>query len=148
MVQADMDKDLALLLAERACQRLAVLYSHYVDNSQPENLLALFTDDAVWEHGATRYEGHAQLGEFFRQITSVPGRVSHHIIANQLIDIVDDTSATGTMYLVHYRDVRADGGPLSLDGQPVMAGEYEDRYVKTDAGWRFSSRKIKGNFMR
>jgi len=146
--QTEINDGLALLLAERACRRLAVLHSSYVDDGELEDLMALFTEDAVWEHAAGRYQGLVEIRNFFQQITSVPGRVSRHVISNHQIDIVDETTATGAMYLCLYRALAGENGYAGLEGQPVMVGEYEDVYGKTGAGWRFKSRKLKSAFLR
>lgn len=148
MTQAETNDGLALLLAERACQRLAVLHSQYVDAGELEKLMALFAEDAVWEHAADRYQGLAEIRVFFQQITSAPGRVSRHVISNQQVDIVDAATAVGTMYLTLYRAVVGENDSANLEGQPVMVGEYEDVYVNTEAGWRFKSRRLKNAFLR
>jgi hypothetical protein len=58
--------DLYYLLIERECERLGVLYTHFIDFGEAERITDLFTEDGVWEGLGYRVEGTKQLREFFK----------------------------------------------------------------------------------
>ena len=74
--------------------------------------------------------------------------MSRHVCNNLLIRVQDEDHAEGTVYLTLYRH---DGDPerkiSPLEG-PVVVGEYQDRFVRTDRGWRFAERISRFSFVR
>ncbi|MFA5631267.1 MAG: nuclear transport factor 2 family protein [Porticoccaceae bacterium] len=139
--------EVQMMLAERACQRLALLYSHYIDQGQASRAVDLFTDNGVWTFADQRFEGRAELRRFLEEREAMTHRLSRHVITNHLVDVVDANNATGIMYLVHLQDNSGAEGAKSLQGQPRMVGQYEDVYVRTEAGWRIKSRRASALFV-
>ncbi len=75
-------------------------------------------------------------------------RMSRHVCNNLIIDVIDESNAVGTVYLTLYRhDGEEERTTSPLEG-PAMVGEYRDRFVLTDEGWRFSERDTKVSFVR
>ena len=62
---------------------------------------------------------------------------------NVVIDVLGPDEAVGMSYMVNYRYDHPSGVPSDLapTGDPVYIGEYRDRFVRTDGGWRFQQRR-------
>ena len=60
-------RDVEQLLIERECERLSVLYTHFVDFGNAERIAELFVEDGVWDGGQERFEGRTAIREFFRR---------------------------------------------------------------------------------
>jgi ketosteroid isomerase-like protein len=119
-------------------RRLTHEYSWAIDNFQLDELLGLFAQDAVFDlrglGAPSEAVGHEALRAAFAAIIdSLSGCV--HLTMNHLIDVDGDT-ATGNIYC-HAFVVNADG---SRAENLVV---YQDDYVRTDDGWKFSSRTLK-----
>lgn len=119
-------------------RRLTHEYSWAIDNFRLEELLGLFVEDAVFDlrgFGAPDESvgREAVRATFAALIDSLSGCV--HLTMNHLIDVDGDT-ATGTIYC-HAFVVNADGS--RADNLAL----YEDTYIRTRDGWKFSSRSAK-----
>jgi hypothetical protein len=70
------------------------------------------------------------------------------VVTNHLIDVVDKNRARGVSYFMLFRhDGNSEEEKRSLEGQPVILGQYENDYVETDKGWRFKNRKATCTFV-
>ena len=131
------------LMIERECERLVSLYTHYADFGEAERVAELFARDAVWAVGPIRFEGQGKIRQMMRERQEMAGRRSRHVCTNLQIDVLDENNASGLVYLTLYRHDFE--GPEREAGEvmqtaPTAVGEYRDRFVRTDAGWRFSER--------
>ena len=75
---------------------------------------------------------------------------SRHVITNIYIDVLNEHEARGISYLTLYRHIGPEslkGEPIDFDG-PAGVGHYEDRFEKTDDGWKFKRRKLHFAFRR
>jgi ketosteroid isomerase-like protein len=119
-----------------AIQRLTYDYAFFNDTFRVDELVALFTEDGVFDlssAGLERYEGHAAIRAFFERERRA---VTHlmHVTTNHRIDVSGD-SASGTVYFL--------GTARSADGRENAArGYYDDSYVRVDGTWRFRSRTV------
>ncbi|GAA0559041.1 nuclear transport factor 2 family protein [Actinomadura livida] len=110
--------------------QLYARYSLSIDSRDLESLRDCFTADGSMEiTGGPSFAGAEGLAKVIAGRTAESPR---HENSNVLVDLADDASAAGRAYFV----LR---GP---DGQPAAMGEYSDRLVRTDAGWRFAARQI------
>ena len=116
-------------------RRLTIDYCWHADTQNASGIVALFGGDYAFdarEFDIPLIQGRDALLEFFEQL--LPSHdCSQHVSSNHRID-VDGTSAEGTSYYFMLGIAR-DGGPISAEGY------YEDRYVRTDEGWRISLRR-------
>jgi len=139
--------DLQRMLIERECQRLVAQYCHVIDHGEAERVAELFSEDGVWAGPGTRMQGNDQVREGFALRQANAGRMSRHVCNNLLIDVIDEDHAAGVVYLTLYRHDGEVGRSVSpLDG-PVVVGEYRDRFVRTNRGWRFSERITRVSFV-
>ena len=132
------------LLAERACERLVYRYAQLLDLGQAEKVPELFVDDGVWElPGRIRFAGRAELDAGIPTRLNAPGRTARHLCMNVVIDVLGPDEAVGTSYMVNYRYDDPSGVPADVapTGDPVYIGEYHDRFVRTEDGWRFHQRR-------
>jgi uncharacterized protein (TIGR02246 family) len=135
------------LLIERECERLVTRYCHYVDHGEAAKIAELFTEDGVWSGPGFELKGLEQVRKGFERRQANKARMSRHVCNNLLIDVVDASNASGTVYLTLYRyDGEEDRTTSPLEG-PIIVGEYRDRFVLTDDGWRFARREIETSFM-
>jgi SnoaL-like protein len=132
------------LLAERACERLVYRYAHLLDLGEADRVPGLFADDGVWElPGRIRFEGRAELDAGIPSRLNKAGRTARHVCTNVVIDVLSPTEAVGTSYMINYRHDDPSGVPAELPpaGEPLYMGEYRDRFVRTEDGWRFLHRR-------
>lgn len=110
-------------------------YSFRIDAFQFAELGALFTEDGEWIARYARARGPAEIAALMeRNIPAEPKR--KHFIMNSLIRLDGgDRASARTSYLVV---LQAAGAGLV----PSVAGTYEDKLVRTPAGWRFRERLL------
>jgi hypothetical protein len=117
-----------------AIRELLSEYCFRMDDGCYAELGALFTADGEWIARYARARGPAEIADLMvRNIPAEPRR--KHFIMNSLIRLDGDRADVRTSYLVV---LQAAGAGLV----PSVAGTYEDRLVRTAAGWRFSERRL------
>ena len=131
---------------EKACQRLCLDYSRYVDFRQYDRFVALFTEDGVLDTGF-KMEGRAAIEI---AMSKRPDTLrSRHVVTNHIVDVIDEENAQGITYLTLYRAITDEAKDpdfvLPFDG-PAAIGHYTDKYRKTKDGWRFAPRELTFTF--
>jgi hypothetical protein len=126
-----------------ACERLALDYSFFADGGQMDEWSHLFAED-----GELRLFGQTHVGPAaIRAAVGVgrgPEALSVHAITNHRIDVLSESEAEGTVYIVLFAGERKDGGPAApAQINPAMVGTYHDAYKRTAAGWKFARRAFK-----
>lgn len=116
------------------------------DSGTPDEYIACFTDDAVWELAdpgdlpmdSQRVVGHAEIlaGVHQRRADGIQGPGSHtrHDVSSIVVD-VDGDRAEGRSYFRYYTDTL---------GAPVLVGmgTYSDTFLRGEHGWRLHQRVI------
>lgn len=129
--------------ADRQTDRAAIIqltidYCWALDTNEWDDLRQVFLPDAVTDLGAGGQNG---IEEIIQRVSSALGPLddSQHMVSTHQISFgpgPDD--ATGRCYLQAQHIRRAAvGGSLYTVG-----ARYEDRYVRTDDGWRIAERTI------
>ena len=137
--------ELSRLVAEQACAALITRYTHLVDEGQASGVADLFTDDGVWASPEASFEGREAIrAAFLRREQS--GRRSRHVCTNVAIVLEGEDAASGLCYLTLFR-TDAEGTP-ARGTVPDLVGVYRDRFVRTEDGWRFVSRRTEVTFVR
>jgi hypothetical protein len=115
-----------------AVRDLLARYTYDGDRGRVADLAACFTADGVLE-----FPGHAPVGPaaIAAALSSGPRDprltfVRHHI-TNPLITIDGDRATARSYFAVH------------SDFGPDHSGTYDDRLVRTAAGWRFAHRRVR-----
>jgi hypothetical protein len=123
--------------AEAECIRLTTAFAVHLDSRRHEEVAELFTPDALYNPRGTPYRGKRQILEYlYGRPTS---RCSRHVITNQFVRVTGPGTATGEcvlLYFVH-EDPPAETAPLA---GIELVGDYLDRFVLTDNGWRIAER--------
>ena len=120
-------------------------YCHCVDRAVAGDehamgeLISRFAEDmAIDFSGLPVIEGREPVAAFYAQ--QVPNFMSwcHHRVMNEVIDIDGDT-ATARWYF-DCPAILLEGNPFGILGSYVIAGRYEEEYVRQDGVWKW--RKI------
>jgi hypothetical protein len=125
--------------AEAECIRLTTAFAVHLDSRRYEEVADLFSVDALYNPRGTPYRGRLQILEYLHGRPT--SRRSRHVITNQFVRITGPRTATGEcvlLYFVH-EDPLAESVPAPLAGIELV-GDYLDRFVLTDDGWRIAER--------
>ena len=130
------------LLIERECERLVHEFAAALDMRQFEGLRDLFTPDATFYRPAepdVAIRGIDAIIDSYR--SRLQGYRSQHLCTNVLIRATSNDSAAGTLR-IFFKAGPADT-PEGPGVEPTLEvlGGFEDRFVRTDRGWRFSERR-------
>lgn len=127
---------------QRDCEALSIAYARAIDFRDYDDFIELFVEDAMLDLGRPMHGREA----ISRSISQRPdGLRSRHVISNVFVDVVDADHARGISYLTLYRHLSNDATPSRepIDSaQPAAVGHYQDQFIRTAAGWRFSSRTL------
>jgi hypothetical protein len=107
-------------------------------------MIALFTPDAVFDRAGNVAKGHDELRQAMAERPPVTTR---HLLANfHFTHVSPDSAGAVVCSMVHH-------GPLPIDGEAVIYAtdngrvvEFTDEYVRTEHGWRISSRIARAIF--
>ncbi|AJE44883.1 nuclear transport factor 2 family protein [Celeribacter indicus] len=135
------------LAIEADCTRLMTTFSLCSDTFEYDRAMALFVPDCTFTRGTETFEGHEGLRSVLDRRDR--NRITRHLVSNILIDVVDETTATGQAYALVFghRGKLAEGEEAPL-GTPDSLVLFHGGFVRTDAGWRIKSWKIGLSFRR
>ena len=119
------------LIATNEIRDLVAKYAQYTDDTRLEEWTGLFVEDARMEAGGQPLEGRPALTEWITGVTS--SMKLRHIMGAVTVTVDSASEAHGAADMILLAAVE---GSWVLVGAP----RYVDRYVKTDAGWRFTER--------
>ncbi|MXO70145.1 nuclear transport factor 2 family protein [Alteraurantiacibacter buctensis] len=124
--------------------RLIHQYTWANDVADWTQCAALYTEDAVFRRPSG---GEAIVGRqaILASFLARKPRAQRHAIANVLVDVVDEQTATAKSVIVLYMgDAAEDGGQETQlpvqDASSPLIGTFADRCVLTADGWRFAER--------
>jgi hypothetical protein len=137
------------LLIEHACTRLVHEFAEALDTQQFEQLRELFTPDATFYRPAepdVAIRGIDAIIGSYR--TRLQGYRSLHLCTNVLIRATSSDSASGTTRILFKAGPVTPETPPGAGIEPTLEvlGGFEDRFVLTDRGWRFSERRGRLHF--
>jgi 3-phenylpropionate/cinnamic acid dioxygenase small subunit len=125
---------LARLLDTAEVTRVLYEYCELVDANRQADVVALFTANAVYDHGHGRvFTGQAQLTQLFQALDDNTA-TSHHL-SNVVVSFVDDDTVASRSVLYAYHR-RASGQVVHLWGR------YVDTLVRVGPSWRLRSRSL------
>lgn len=111
-------------------RNLRYRYHLYINDDRFDRVAELFTDDAVVEIGyVLRAKGRAEIAASFE---AMPKGVKFlkQFIHNHIVDVSGDTAAGASYFEAKY---------AALDETSlVVAGKYDEDYVRTPGGWLIS----------
>lgn len=136
-----MDRELRILLDERAISAVMNEYCQAMDGGQHDRWMNCFTEDAVYDVALPDGRVYAKLdgaAELHRFITNYPVLPGHkHVYVTPLFDVDPDAGeATVAAYWFMLSGGENKAGISSL-------GQVKDRFVKcADGRWRMKERRV------
>lgn len=118
---------------ELAIRRLVALYTDGVNQRDAHGWADVWSDDARWDLAGHIHKGRDAIVARWKE-TLASYRSVFQLTSDGVVTL-DGDQATGRWY-VHERNVRRDDSVMELWGW------YDDRYVRTSAGWRVQSRVL------
>lgn len=118
--------------------RLVTEHAWRVDNGRADTVHELYADDGELTLPPGPIRGRDALRAWGRQIVDhTPWQTIRHICGNMRFVYDGDDAAIGTTVLTVF--MAAGGQPATT--VPFDVGEDHDRFVRTEQGWRFASRR-------
>lgn len=124
--------DAARFAIEYACERLIRHFAQRNDAHDHDAIADMFVEDGSFARPTdpdNPVTGREEIRSFFRDR---PKRTTRHVMANIVVDVIDDRFARARSYVVLYS---------GEDGSNVLVGDFEDSFRRGDDGaWKFQSR--------
>ncbi|WP_116202517.1 nuclear transport factor 2 family protein [Amycolatopsis circi] len=124
----------------REIERLVHLYGYYLDDGRFDDLGRLFADTDLYVGDAlVARRDPVAVTALWRRYVRIHANGTprtHHLSTNLVVEDDGPGRARAHSYILVVQ--HAASFPL----QPIIAGDYLDRFTKTDAGWRFAERRI------
>jgi hypothetical protein len=125
------------LAAECEIRNLVARLAHLADDGNLDEYIQLFTEDGSWSHrGETPLVGRAAIRQGaeqrIRQSVQGPASGTRHLNTTLYVDVKGPNDAQAVSYYLY---LKAHGGVA-----PLKTGRYLDRFRRTQAGWKLSSR--------
>ena len=112
-------------------------YSRYVDLNLPEKQVECFTIDAAADYyGGTELVGRGAILEMLQEALT-RFTATCHTLSNIEISFESPNTANSISYVQAWH--RKPSGP---EDDYEVRGQYHDRWLKTEEGWRISYRKF------
>lgn len=112
------------------CSRLIALYANLNDEARWADVAALYTEDGAMSRPTAPDVFITGREAILAAFLARPPRKTRHVCSNVVIEVESPTTARGTSAMV-----------LFTEGNPPLAGSFHDRFVLTQAGWRFAERR-------
>lgn len=129
------------IAAEWACERLVKQFAQLNDAQDHDGIADLFVEDARFSRPLAPddyFQGREAIRAMFRDR---PKRLALHIMTTILVEQTSPTTARGRCYLSYVSNGDASAPlPAPLEGG-AMYGQFDDEFVLTEEGWRFSVRR-------
>lgn len=118
--------------------RLVNEHAWRVDNGRADTAHELYIDDGELTLPPETLRGRDALRAWGRQIVdNTPWRTIRHVCGNMRFVYDGDDAAIGTTVLTVFMVA----GEQASTTVPFSVGEDHDRFVRTEQGWRFASRR-------
>lgn len=118
-----------------AIQQLYGMYARDVDPGSIQDASWMFTPDAVVILDGKRITTPAGLKAFYAQVKVQQSAGVRHFNSSYVIVGTPNGGARGSSYMMQVETRMAGGRP-----EVALFGKYEDKLVKTPAGWRIKER--------
>lgn len=139
MAQAQQFEGADAQQTRQACRDLVLDYAYYRDLLDADAVAGLFTEDATMTVLGQTYEGRAAIHKRIADTRqSGQGPMTRHLMSTIRIFPDGADKASGVSYVTVYG---APGRRIPADVEGFMAvGEYRDRFVLTQSGWKIAER--------
>ena len=116
---------------EWECSRLINLYALLNDEAHWDEVATLYAPDGVMTRPTAPDQPIVGREAILAAFKARPPRTTRHVCSNIVIDVESVTSAHGRSAMLLFTSAE----------KPPLVGGFEDRFVLTDDGWRFSERR-------
>jgi len=118
--------------------RLVIEHTYRNDSGRPDTVYELYTEEGELELQGTTLRGRQAIKEWGEKLAkNPPWRLIRHVCGNMRFVSHGPDAAEGTTVLTVYMV----GGAGAATTVPLQVGEDHDRYVRTQEGWRLTSRR-------
>lgn len=112
------------------CTRLVHHYANLNDAAKWEAAANLFTDDGRLSRPTAPDQPIVGREAILAAFLARPPRITRHVCANVVIDILSTDEATGESAML-----------LFVGPDTPLVGSFKDRFIRTTGGWRFLERR-------
>ncbi|MBO9517061.1 MAG: nuclear transport factor 2 family protein [Porphyrobacter sp.] len=140
--QATLEQRVERMEAESDIRRILVEYGAYLDARDYAGYAGLFADNGEWIGGFGKFTGPEAIRKMLEDGLGKPepgfvNKSNFHMLTNPLIEIDGDRAKVTSKYLFWSRS--PDDRPT-----PLMAGRYEDEFVRVNGQWKIARRTTWG----
>jgi ketosteroid isomerase-like protein len=137
--------DLTLIRIRFALQDLNTAFTHNLDHGKIDELIDLFTEDALYTHAKRRSEGREEIRKLFVARAEAGVRTVRHLACGLKLEIESESAARGSSVCLTF----AHDGPAPAPHATVhLVADFEDAYRLCDDGrWRIAARHIERIFV-
>ncbi len=137
--------DLALIKIRLALEDLNTAFTYNLDHAKLDELVDLFTEDALYTHARRRSEGREEIRKLFVARAADGVRTVRHLASGLRLQIDSPTAARGTSVCLTFAH---DGESPVSHATPHLVADFEDVYrLCEDGRWRFAVRHIQRIFV-
>ncbi|SER46005.1 nuclear transport factor 2 family protein [Sphingobium sp. YR768] len=115
---------------EQDCARLVALYANLNDAARWEDVAALYAEDGRMARPTAPDDWIVGRDAILTAFRSRPARATRHVCSNIVIDVLDESHASGESAMLLFTG----------DGAPKV-GSFHDRFVRVQGEWRFAERR-------
>jgi hypothetical protein len=123
--------------------RLVTEIAWRIDHGEADTVHELFVADGEMSLGQTILRGQEAIRQWGRERAAATYRTRHVCTGMRFVAVGSDMAEGTCVLTVYMHD--GDGPGTTV---PFAVGEDIDRYVRTDQGWRFTSRSFDQLFAR
>lgn len=135
MKEHDVDQSRSAI--SRHLEEKIVAYWHDVDFNWGRNAAGHYAPDGVFISPHARYEGRAQIAEFYAWRQDRGERVNVHLVGNMFVKSLTDDRAEAHWICTLFA---SDGPPPQPSSAPIAISRVEDIFVLRDGIWLCAQR--------
>jgi hypothetical protein len=130
-------------LIRQACADLIARHAYLNDERRFDELVDLFTDDAVLYRPSAPEHGIAGRAALLAAFNKRPAEaMTFHLTSDVLIEVDSAEGARGQSRILLLSATRPDQpGTLPDAVKPPVPGVFRDRFRLTQSGWKFAERR-------
>ena len=119
-------------------------FVYLLDHNKPEELAALFTEDALYTHGERRSVGRAAILELFNRRSAAGVRTVRHLQTGLRLQLKGPGQAFGQSVCTTFA---ADAAPPIRPAHPHLVADFDDEYRNVNGRWLIAVRHIHRIFL-
>jgi len=126
-------------------EELNAAFTHHLDHGEIDELVELFTAQAVYTHGERRSVGRQEIRRLFDTRAAAGVRTVRHLCSGLRIHIDGPDRARGSSVCLTFA---FDGPAPAANATPHLVADFIDSYERDETGrWRIARRHIERIFV-